>query len=1010
MSRRCELAALAALTAFCGQGEGVRLSYDLPADARVTLVVEDASGRRVRNLVSDAPRVAGRVTETWDGRDDRGDPVPVGTYRWRGLLHAGELTANWLGAFYSPGSTPWDRLERPGGNAIGPSGAGGWLSDHVAPWCVYADATHVYLGSRLAEAGNAIVQCDLDGNKLWGTLWIGLAGAKAMCTEGDVLYVASDGGWMGKHMSVTRLNAKSYRVIPPSAEVQRRNAKKGHVGAALVFEDSDAFGGVSGLFLADGLIGVVLDDGGRVAYFDRETGLFRREAPASSLEARVARPGTKILRGVATDADGNVYRVATNAAEQCVNVFSPDGRLLRTIGKPGGRREGRFDPLAMGRPEDVAVDARGLVWVVERLMQPKRVSVWTREGELVRDYVGRPSYGGGGSICDGFAYYQGMRFRLAKDLSGGTLDAVLLDPEAHPELPVKAQPPSTVRTFGGRTYLCSDDGPCRSSTFVGEVVGDRLVPRLQYGHETKPSADGKSKVHVGVFVWQDGKKTVLEGFRYGAEWSMRLGAGMEIVLMTGDESRLAVIRPDAQLKYDLAKVEYVPLPESLRHVCSLSMAPDGQSFVINRGGGGTQGSLDNVLAGVSRADGKVLWTYPNPYPSNGHSSPLPLRGELRHTLGLEGFSAAAGGLMVLNGNKGTRYLFTTDGLFVQELFGDMRQAPTTQNLPEARRGMVFSRNSLLDECFGGWFGDVGGRPHLIVGKDSLNICELRGADGIRRLDGGALTLAVPAKPLAEVPFAARAPQRVLRAGGFGLGREWWKGIECAFPLRKPVARVALGASGGGLSIRYDVDDPTPPVTAGGTVGSVKMPDLSLDDEGLDLSLDDDKASEQALFHAGDALDFRWASDPKADPKRDRPVPGDCRFVIAPRVGDGSVVMRYVFVDPNARTKPVEFVSPVGRTSIARVERVERATVTVEGRKGGYVATVFLPWSELGEKGVPTGLRRADPGVIFADPSGSRAVRRQYLFDPGSQEVSDIPSEARVNPSAWGLWEFGNGDR
>ena len=33
------------------------------------------------------------------------------------------------------------------------------------------------------------------------------------------------------------------------------------------------------------------------------------------------------------------------------------------------------------------------------------------------------------------------------------------------------------------------------------------------------------------------------------------------------------------------------------------------------------------------------------------------------------------------------------------------------------------------------------------------------------------------------------------------------------------------------------------------------------------------------------------------------------------------------------------------------------------------------------------------------------MRRAYYFDPGSQEVSDIPSETRVNPSAWGTLEF-----
>ena len=83
-----------------------------------------------------------------------------------------------------------------------------------------------------------------------------------------------------------------------------------------------------------------------------------------------------------------------------------------------------------------------------------------------------------------------------------------------------------------------------------------------------------------------------------------------------------------------------------------------------------------------------------------------------------------------------------------------------------------------------------------------------------------------------------------------------------------------------------------------------------------------------------------------------------------------------------------------------------AKVEVKRRKGGYMARIDIPWKSLGEK-VPFagGIRRADAGVIFGDAAGARAMRRQYLFDPGSQEVSDIPSEVKVDPSAWGTFEF-----
>ena len=117
-------------------------------------------------------------------------------------------------------------------------------------------------------------------------------------------------------------------------------------------------------------------------------------------------------------------------------------------------------------------------------------------------------------------------------------------------------------------------------------------------------------------------------------------------------------------------------------------------------------------------------------------------------------------------------------------------------------------------------------------------------------------------------------------------------------------------------------------------------------------------------------------------------------------------MRYVFVDPAATADPMVFASPVGKESVARVEEVAGAKTAVTRRADGYCVRIDIPWKELGEKTpFAGGLRRADAGVIFGDPTGTRVVRREYMFDPGSQEVSDIPSEVRVDPSKWGMFEF-----
>jgi hypothetical protein len=64
-----------------------RIGFDLPGEARVSLAVYDAGGRRVRTLVAGEPRVAGHHEVVWRGVDERGDPVPSGVYFYR--LEAG---------------------------------------------------------------------------------------------------------------------------------------------------------------------------------------------------------------------------------------------------------------------------------------------------------------------------------------------------------------------------------------------------------------------------------------------------------------------------------------------------------------------------------------------------------------------------------------------------------------------------------------------------------------------------------------------------------------------------------------------------------------------------------------------------------------------------------------------------------------------------------------------------------------------------------------------------------
>ncbi len=98
-----------------------------------------------------------------------------------------------------------------------------------------------------------------------------------------------------------------------------------------------------------------------------------------------------------------------------MKVFSPAGKLLRAIGKPGAPGVGPYDRTQLNNPNGLALDSQGRLWVAEADNHPRRVSVWTPKGELVRAFYGPTEYGGGGVLDPQDAsrfFYKGMEFRL----------------------------------------------------------------------------------------------------------------------------------------------------------------------------------------------------------------------------------------------------------------------------------------------------------------------------------------------------------------------------------------------------------------------------------------------------------------------------------------------------------------------------------------------------------------------------------------------------------------------
>lgn len=185
----------------------IPIRFALAQPGEVTLVIDDAQGKRVRNLIASTWFEAGEHTVMWDGLDEsgmepaeviikgnphrgvhgiyqvRGKPVAEGDYVARGLVRD-PLGLIYEFAPYSPGEPPW------GGNAVGPyrMSPGGWLADHGIPaYILYIPPEHGFrqLGipvpkdgqlmvvSPVAEDGHGVAYLDTQGNKLFGQRGVG---------------------------------------------------------------------------------------------------------------------------------------------------------------------------------------------------------------------------------------------------------------------------------------------------------------------------------------------------------------------------------------------------------------------------------------------------------------------------------------------------------------------------------------------------------------------------------------------------------------------------------------------------------------------------------------------------------------------------------------------------------------------------------------------------------------------------------------------------------------------
>jgi len=815
----------------------IPISFTLDKPGVVTLVIDDADGNRVRNLISETPFAAGQHVVEWDGRDDhepkqvsqqpvftfQGNPIGPGRYTVRGIVRD-PVRLRYEMPLYTAGNPPWDTAD----------GRGGWLQDYSPPTAVVGLSDKMLIGSPTGEAFG-VVWTDLQGQRLGGLRGVsgggGWAGAELLARdngeqadESVSAYVANNweqsfeiealtqkppvgaynGGVRTMSMCLWGAGRKVYRpeqgqITGLAAHNMTVIAAIGNQSKLLVIRDkaTPGFGlrhgnplapdNRSGTKVAEVPVNAprglaVSPDGRHLLAISGQT-IVRFPFPPAGEPTAVVSEGLKEPSQLAIDRDGNIY-VSDQGTHQ-VQVFTPAGKPLRTLGQPGGPQLGPYDSRRMARPQGIAISADQKLWVAENSEVPRRVSIWTLDGQFVKALYGNCNYGGGGTIDSGhvgrgYVSQAGgtLQLRLDPERAASEVEAILSLPRQGVQPPGVAYhiPYNRVMGFavrrGEQRYLsnayCTASGGgshIDNSISLWKVDGDgvavmvsSLGPAERWDILHRPEFDarlpqgvtrdgGRFSQHV-LYAWADlnGNGAVEPAevqLVSRPEWSgnrrptaFTLNEDLTIVDCLGNRYRPTRFTAGGAPVFDLTRHDNL-------FTDARATETSGGGQVLDGGDGWAVSTWSPVgvptgyVAGAK--DGKLRWLYPAVSIGNhaGYESPPPNQpGQMIALSSLAGPAFTPRGseerLWPVVGLKGNVYVLTTDGLFVATLFKDYRQAmpgPAT-----AERGVLLNEMSLGDDAWSTTLTKSSdGHVYLVGGHDSTWVTRVDGLETIRRL-------------------------------------------------------------------------------------------------------------------------------------------------------------------------------------------------------------------------------------------------------------------------------------
>jgi hypothetical protein len=593
----------------------IAVSFTLKEAAVVTLVIDDAAGRRVRNLVSETPFPAGASTVWWDGMDDTGRDteaarhglysipaafVPPGAYTVRGLTHKA-LDLRFEFSVYNAGSPAWTTEDN----------TGGWTTNHTPPnsaLFVPADKAPggkplIYIGSYVSEGGHGLIWIDPDGKKVGGRANVGGAWTGAQNLARDAgkdadpkAYAYVGSGWE-QEVRLTALTSEGDKTVVKFPVEKKEDSQLAGIAVhnglmvcslpklkELAFIDVKKHAILGTATLANTVGVAFAEDGSLLVVAGKQ--LLRFTLPAA-IAGAITLPAAKIVvdrledpQGLALDAKGSIYLTDRGSSHQ-VKVFSAEGRPLRTIGTAGSPKAGPYDPTHCNNPAGVTIDANDHVWVAEADYQPKRVSEWTMDGKLVKAFYGPSMYGGGGTLDHqdkSRFYFNGMEFHL--DWKNGTdqLTSVFFRSGSNDQFPPDGYGcggmPETPHYLDGKRYFSNwnDSNPTNGAN-IACVWADRngvAVPVAAVGQAQDWKVLREDPAYAAC--WPAGMEPKGDRWKNMAlfSWSDRNGDGRmqpDEVTMVKAQSGGVTVMPDLSLvvaRVDGRTMRYQPKVEGAR--------------------------------------------------------------------------------------------------------------------------------------------------------------------------------------------------------------------------------------------------------------------------------------------------------------------------------------------------------------------------------------------------------------------------------------------------------------